>query len=535
LNTDKQLADDAKLAASQPSFVSSAIALVEVRKELWSKLETQLKLPGYWGLEIDGAAALEAGLIMDASTGESSFHDAIPLVAESEGVDMRLLFGFLAYREGGCKAALAAMKGGKPPPTKGEDAGAVAARLLISLLASFNTARTNETESMLAAVAADAAAYNEVSTEHVIAAPAAVMNCLQDVAANEPQLEYWEYQVNNLYDPPIQSLLCPVVKRRRAADDSKLLYLMVCNMLAEEKCKASVICGGVKPVDRFIFKGVSPYILKGCFSRVYDVVRITISVDTMADAAAVAEAIRKEPTLLLLREKLRLDPAVNVSAAGGYRDVQFLIAGERDMKGGPKYFVGEIQINLAANMKIKTGLVTEGGGYALYMQAVGAGAYSVATDAYVGPVTPIVAAMIKTGLLLDVAIVSESTGVSVPLGARITAAQEGALPFNHIAADCAAMVDAMKSPDCAVQRLTLAKNAELMKFLVPKLPPVMSLTHLTLFVPLLLFCFDVYIVPYVRLCYRDPTSAGVTSVRVIQSHSTSRAFTLLPSVLVLVR
>ncbi len=161
------------------------------------------------------------------------------------------------------------------------------------------------------------------------------------------------------------------------------------------------------------------------------------------------------------------------------------------MKGGPKYFVGEIQINLAANMKIKTGLVTEGGGYALYMQAVGAGAYSVATDAYVGPVTPVVAAMIKTGLLLDVAIVSESTGVSVPLGARITAAQEGALPFNHIAADCAAMVDAMKSPDCAVQRLTLAKNAELMKFLVPKLPPVMSLTHLSLFVPLLLFCFDV--------------------------------------------
>ena len=473
LNADKQLEVDATSPSSLPT--------VEARKVLLAKLNAQVALVARWGLMHDDAAdgaVLDAALIKDASTNSSSFAESVPFYAD-EGVDQRLVYGYLALRESKSEKAAAALAAGAG---SAEDA---ATAQMNELLPSFNANRGKESASLLAAISTDADAYDSVLAKHAGAASPGVMDRLRDVAACEPQMAFWEYRVNHPWDPPLDALEYVLVRRRRAADESILLCQIVCDILVSlEMCPATVVPGGVKPVKRFLFKSVFKYILKGCFSRCYDAVRLTISVLQLDDAAVVAEAIKANPKLLMLREKLRLDPDSNTAASGGYRDMQFLVAGERSASviGGPRHYVGEITVNLADNIKIKQGDDAGNGlaGQAAFTQASETGSFLPATDSFTGAASEALAAKIQSGTLHDVTIVHESTGVSVPVQALINAEEEGAPPLPEDAAVAAALSSALASEGCNVQTLNLSKHPRLQTLVVPKLTGIGTLTRLTL-------------------------------------------------------
>lgn len=480
LNADKQLEVDAASLSSMPTL--------EGRKILLAKLQAQVALAEQWNLTFDDdAAVFEAALINDASTNSSSFADTISFCAD-EGVDQRLVFGYLALRESGSKVASAALvttPTDSVAPAAKEDAGVAAVRQMNELLPSFNASRVKESESWLAAISNDTEAYDDALSKHAGTASPGVMDRLRDVAAYEPQMTFWEYRINHPLDPRLDSLEYVLVRRRRAADDSILLCQIICDVLASiSTCPATLIPGGVKSVKRFIFKSVFKYVLKGCFSRIYDAARCTISVPSLDDAAVVAEAIKADPKLLMLREKLRLDPDSNVAAVGGYRDMQFLVAGERshDTTGGPRHYVGEITINLADNLAIQQGAddsdrVT---GHAAFFKASESAAFLPATDSFTGAASKVVASKIEAGTLHDVAIVNESTGISVPIQARLNSEDDDAPPLPEDAAVASALSSALASGGCKVQKLNLSKDSNLMGLVVPKLQAIQTLTHLTL-------------------------------------------------------
>eukprot|EP00729_Bicosta_minor_P001502 gene1502-35462_t len=356
LNADKQLEVDAASLSSMPTL--------EGRKILLAKLQAQVALAEQWNLTFDDdAAVFEAALINDASTNSSSFADTISFCAD-EGVDQRLVFGYLALRESGSKVASAALvttPTDSVAPAAKEDAGVAAVRQMNELLPSFNASRVKESESWLAAISNDTEAYDDALSKHAGTASPGVMDRLRDVAAYEPQMTFWEYRINHPLDPRLDSL-------------------------------------------------------------------------------------------------------------------------DHDTTGGPRHYVGEITINLADNLAIQQGAddsdrVT---GHAAFFKASESAAFLPATDSFTGAASKVVASKIEAGTLHDVAIVNESTGISVPIQARLNSEDDDAPPLPEDAAVASALSSALASGGCKVQKLNLSKDSNLMGLVVPKLQAIQTLTHLTL-------------------------------------------------------
>lgn len=97
------------------------------------------------------------------------------------------------------------------------------------------------------------------------------------------------------------------------------------------------------PTDRVQVDDLTKY--GGNTSKCHDLARATVSVLTRSDIVNVVLAVLACPLIAVIRIKNRMDPACDVTAIGGYRDVQFQCL-MRDAAGN--WFYVELQINLVA-------------------------------------------------------------------------------------------------------------------------------------------------------------------------------------------
>jgi Leucine-rich repeat (LRR) protein len=114
--------------------------------------------------------------------------------------------------------------------------------------------------------------------------------------------------------------------------------------------------------------------------------------------------------------------------------------------GGPAYALGEIQINLAALIDIKEGVVVGGGGgHWPYKLARGFNGYSLETVEYVGALTMELAKKIEGGMLLKVTVVAGTT--------------EQAQAYVDLGEVGAAIAKAMETSNCRLQSLAFGGNS----------------------------------------------------------------------------
>lgn len=157
-------------------------------------------------------------------------------------------------------------------------------------------------------------------------------------------------------DVPVDSLAYVAHARLAAGPVSITLYEVVSSLLhAHSIDGAECLPGMVKGAPRIVFKSMTKY--GGNTSKCHDLARATVSVLTLSDIANVVLAVLACPLIAVIRIKNRMDPACDVTAIGGYRDVQFQCL-MRDAAGN--WFYVELQINLVAMIVIKEG--GEGGG-----------------------------------------------------------------------------------------------------------------------------------------------------------------------------
>jgi len=165
--------------------------------------------------------------------------------------------------------------------------------------------------------------------------------------------------------------------------------------------RGEVTPGGVKGNERIVFKALTKY--GGDCSKVHDLSRATVEVDSLDDVAAVVEAVLASKDLVVIRCKNRFDPGYDALPSGGYRDFQMLCL-IRDATGAWRY--AELQVNLRRMVQIKQGLDEHGvakpggGGHGLFNQARLIDAFSARTLRYNGKLSDKVIDMVRTGVLL---------------------------------------------------------------------------------------------------------------------------------------
>ena len=246
-------------------------------------------------------------------------------------------------------------------------------------------------------------------------------------------------------DPLPTSLHFLHLLRRRAADDSLVLYESACRIVnALPGVEAAVMPGLVKAVPRTIFKCVTSYARAGCFLRCHDFARLTIKLKTLADLAATVEAILASGEIQVVRAKNRLSLHFNAAPIGGYRDYQMIVLMKRGgasncaSQAGPEYFKAEIQLNLESFVDIKNGKLT-GGGHRPFKVARAIEAYSPATFMYKGLLTEEVVEKVAAGMLLSVEFVE-------------------ATPSQYTANAVKGLAKALKSQECRLQSTPKAWN-----------------------------------------------------------------------------
>lgn len=414
-------------------------AVIKDRQTLLDALQMQIEFASKLGIAtlVEKDAALNAAVDAAASASAAGSFATTVEIATDTGLDMRLVAGVLALREGLSEVAKDAVyyDAGEfnkyfiynepdgtdawylkdlsqntntdfaifkkrlellhATATAPHDAAAVAAtNALFRIFPGFSTAKLDAMARLVPAILKDVVIYNEIFKAIISSTPQAVFDELKSLAATPSQLPDWESRIkNHPGDPAPDSLEYLMVARHRAADDSITFYTSVQTILTTKLpagCQAAAMPGLVKEEQRIIFKTALSYSGEGCFGRCNDIVRLTVRVETMEELLMVLKAFLGSEDILVLRQKHRLDPDKDMSMIGGYRDYQLLVAFKRDAAsvatdGGPEYAVGEIQINLANFIDIKEGVAAGGGGgHGPYKLARSFNGYSPETVVYVG-------------------------------------------------------------------------------------------------------------------------------------------------------
>jgi hypothetical protein len=336
--------------------------LGEERVKLLAILQVQLTLASNssWNIE---AAALEAGIIaqVDAVVDQSAadFASSV-LIGTDEGLDMRVVFGVLALREGKSTVADAALRFAIPEQTDSyagrfkdfrafrdgisailaeattssiDVAGVAAYKQIATLFPGYMAAKIDMMEELVPAILKDVAVYTEIFDAVVKATPQATFDELGRLATSTPpQLDDWKSKVRHADDPPTDSLEFLLVIRHRAAADSIQFYNLVHSLLTKELpagARGAALPGMVKAEPRLIFKSLLSYAADGCFGRCNDIVRLTIRVETVEEVLAVLKILLASSVVLIVRQKNGLDPKKDKTMIGGYR-VRCSVGFDRD-------------------------------------------------------------------------------------------------------------------------------------------------------------------------------------------------------------
>ena len=184
--------------------------------------------------------------------------------------------------------------------------------------------------------------------------------------------------------------------RHQATSGSIVLYQLLCGLVSALSLPGvTVVPGAVKALPRYTYKVVEKY--GGDFGGCRDLIRATIQVSSLADAATVVEALYQSGAVFVVRRKDRFNQsAAEVLPAGGYRDFQALCLFE---VAPGVYRWGEVQVNLDAMVAIKS---KKGGGHAAFKFARSIGAFYPGSYEHSGGCDEGLCARIKAGGLLKV-------------------------------------------------------------------------------------------------------------------------------------
>jgi len=185
--------------------------------------------------------------------------------------------------------------------------------------------------------------------------------------------------------------------RHQATSGSISVYRQLCAMVTAVATMraATVIPGSVKKLERFTFKVAEKY--GGRFDLCRDLIRVTIEVESLADAATMVGALHEAATVWVVRTKDRFNqPSAEVLPIGGYRDYQLLCV----VEVAPRvYRWAEVQVNLKSLVAIKG---REGGGHDAFKFARSIGAYSAGSYEFKGGADAELCGRIAAGVLLKV-------------------------------------------------------------------------------------------------------------------------------------
>ena len=182
--------------------------------------------------------------------------------------------------------------------------------------------------------------------------------------------------------------------RHQATSGSIALYEQLCVLAFAMGFFATVVPGAVKALARYTFKVMEKY--GGNFAGCRDLIRATIQVSSLSEAAAVVEALYRSESILVVREKDRFNQSAEaVLPSGGYRDFQALCL----FQAGGVYRWGEVQVNLTSMVEIKG---REGGGHAAYKFARSIGAFYEGSYQHEGGCDDDLCARVAAGVLLKV-------------------------------------------------------------------------------------------------------------------------------------
>ena len=191
--------------------------------------------------------------------------------------------------------------------------------------------------------------------------------------------------------------------RHQATSGSISVYRQLCAMvmaIATMVGAATVIPGSVKKLARFTFKVAEKY--GGRFDLCRDLIRATIEVESLADAATVVAALHDAATVWVVRTKDRFNQtSAEVLPIGGYRDYQLLCIVE---VAPGVYRWAEVQVNLKSMVAIKG---RAGGGHDAFKFARAIGAYSAGSYEFQGGVDAELCGRIAAGVLLKVDVTSD--------------------------------------------------------------------------------------------------------------------------------
>jgi hypothetical protein len=178
--------------------------------------------------------------------------------------------------------------------------------------------------------------------------------------------------------PPPTMLAHAVHKQRRAVAGSKWLYETISKIATLVGVELVVLPGGVKKLPRTVFKCGVNY---NCdLSEITDQVRCTVGCESLAQVAAMLRALLASADVSVVRVKNRFAPDYDATPAGGYLDLQTIVAFECGSDAG-EWMLGEVQVNLWSMLRIKE---APGGGHKVFNFARSLRAYDEATYVYDG-------------------------------------------------------------------------------------------------------------------------------------------------------
>jgi hypothetical protein len=197
------------------------------------------------------------------------------------------------------------------------------------------------------------------------------------------------------FAPPPTALAHAVHKQHRAVAGSKRLYEIISRTAPRAGVELVVLPGGVKKLPRTVFKCGVNY---NCdLSQITDQVRCTVVCESLAQVAAMLRALLASGDVSVVRVKNRFAPDYDATPAGGYLDLQTIVAFE--LGGAGEWMLGEVQVNLWSMLRIKE---APGGGHTVFNFARSLRAYDEATYRHKGKLDADVAGRIAAGALLVV-------------------------------------------------------------------------------------------------------------------------------------
>lgn len=298
-------------------------------------------------------------------------------------------------------------------------------QLIQTALRKYDESRSIATARLVPLILEDVAEYESEYQRQIKLAGNVVLTQLEELATNAHQSRLDDGD-NDPLVPIGRSLVRLLYARAVAAVASTVLYVSVCAVVAKLNFKVvDVVPGGLKKYPRMVFKGCVNY--GGDFSKIRDISRITVVVQTLVEVAAVVTALSESGKFVIVRCKNRFSAKVSVLATGGYRDFQILALLE--VKGFLRYC--EIQVNLDTFIALKESKTR---GHGAFNEARSIQAYSDTTVVYSGEPSPRLWKQATAGMYLSI----DLTGSE--------------LSFENMnGADTA-----MASPKCRVNRLRFA-------------------------------------------------------------------------------